>query len=211
MEQNTNIWDRSAKYYDRFVALTSKDTHTVLNELLKKDIVHTERLLEAGTGTGSLAIALSCYADHIEACDISEEMLQIARTKANAAGITNIHFSQQDIYALNFPEEHFDVVVACNILHLLDNPQKALEALKRVAKKDGKIILPTFLLAENLRGLLFWSLARFFGVRVPNRWSRESYLTLLKECGLSIEKDIAVQGKVPLCYAVVRMIVSSYA
>ena len=205
MEKRADVWDRSAGRYDRFVDLTSKDVHVILRELLRSDLGRVGELLEVGTGTGSLSIALADRADRVEACDLSEGMLRVAREKAGVAGAANVHFSRRDIYALGFDEGRFDAVVACNVLHLLDEPEKAVDALRRVAKKGGLIVLPTFVLGENLiSGLIFRWAVRCFGVRVPNRWSRGSYLAFLRACGLSIEKDALVGGKIPLCYAVAR-------
>lgn len=42
----------------------------------------------------------------------------------------------------------FDVAVAGNVLHLLDDPHAAVAELRRVAKPDGIIAIPNYVNAE---------------------------------------------------------------
>ncbi len=42
------------------------------------------------------------------------------------------------------PDESFDVVIAANVIHLLDDPYKALSELDRVCRPGGKLIIPTY-------------------------------------------------------------------
>ena len=46
---------------------------------------------------------------------------------------------------LPYPDERFDVVIAANVIHLLDEPEKALQELSRVCRPGGRIILPTYM------------------------------------------------------------------
>lgn len=43
------------------------------------------------------------------------------------------------------------VKVAANVIHLLDDPYKAIAELDRVCKRGGKIIIPTYL-NKNCKG-----------------------------------------------------------
>lgn len=52
---------------------------------------------------------------------------------------------------IDFAAERFDVVVAANVIHLLEEPYKALHELDRVCKKGGRIIIPTYM-NENEKG-----------------------------------------------------------
>lgn len=46
---------------------------------------------------------------------------------------------------MKYPNESFDVVVAANVIHLLDEPYKALAELDRVCRKKGRVIIPTYM------------------------------------------------------------------
>ena len=46
---------------------------------------------------------------------------------------------------MDIEDEAFDKVVAGNVIHLLDEPYKALEELIRVCKYGGYVIVPTYI------------------------------------------------------------------
>lgn len=50
---------------------------------------------------------------------------------------------------LRFPNENFDIVVAANVIHLLDEPYKALHELDRVCRKGGRIPCAVAVLKKN--------------------------------------------------------------
>ena len=54
-----------------------------------------------------------------------------------------------DITKLGYADNSFDKVVAANVIHLLDDPQAALDELLRVCKPGGQIIIPTYINREN--------------------------------------------------------------
>ena len=70
-------------------------------------------------------------------------MLRRAEKKCGRYG--NTHFEQADITVLRFPDGGFDVVVAANVIHLLDEPYRALRELDRVCRPGGRIIIPTYM------------------------------------------------------------------
>ena len=80
---------------------------------------------------------------HLTATDYSVKMLQ--KAEKNCAAFRNIRFAQADITALAFADGSFDKVVAGNVIHLLDDPLKALGELNRVCKDGGTLIIPTYM------------------------------------------------------------------
>lgn len=58
--------------------------------------------------------------------------------KARRLGIYNISFAKRDMTALKDPDNRYDAVIAGNVIHLLDDPQKAFSELIRVTKPGGK-------------------------------------------------------------------------
>ena len=53
------------------------------------------------------------------------------------------------MFRLPYAEESFDVVIVSNALHIVPQPEKALQEIKRVLKDDGVLIAPTFTHAGN--------------------------------------------------------------
>ena len=70
-------------------------------------------------------------------------MLQ--KAEKNCSDFKNVFFRQGNILSLDFADETFDKVVAGNVIHLLDEPLKALSELNRVCKSGGKLIIPTYM------------------------------------------------------------------
>ena len=84
-------------------------------------------------------------AAHIEATDASAEMI----TEAKRTRSAKLHFSVQDMFRLPYANQSFNVVIVSNALHIVPQPEKALQEIKRVLKDDGVLIAPTFTHAGN--------------------------------------------------------------
>ena len=69
----------------------------------------------------------------------------LKRAKKKYGALPNVTFRQADILHLDEPDGQFDVVVAANVIHLLDEPYKALAELDRVCRSGGTIIVPTYM------------------------------------------------------------------
>ena len=114
---------------------------------LIRPVVRHKTVLELATGTGLIAKHIVNAAAHIEATDASAEMIAEAKRDTRSA---KLHFSVQDMFCLPYAEESFDVVIVSNALHIVPQPEKALQEIKRVLKDDGTLIAPTFTHAGNL-------------------------------------------------------------
>ena len=102
-----------------------------------------DRVLEVGCGTGSTALHLADDVKHITGSDISGKMVEIAKGKAQAQGISNADFIQVDVMDHGFAAEPYDAILAHNMLHLLEHPETAIDALKRQLKPGGMFISKT--------------------------------------------------------------------
>lgn len=119
-------------------------------------------VLEAGVGTG---ISLPQYAPHIRVTgiDLSPEMLEIARKRAMRLGLDNVEaIKEMDAGNMEFPDAHFDVVIAMYVMTVVPDPQKVMRELSRVCKPGGEVILVNHFSQEfGLRGLMEKTVARF--------------------------------------------------
>ena len=106
------------------------------------DPAHNEAL-ECACGTGLLSGVIARRCKSLIATDFSANMLRRAEKKYGRLG--NVKFERADILRLDFPDGRFDVVVAANVIHLLDEPYKALGELDRVCRPGGRIIVPTYM------------------------------------------------------------------
>lgn len=165
------------------------------------------RLLEAACGTGRFSCALSPFVKQISCCDYAENMVRQTEKKAARLGLHNLDFSVQDITALTFPDHHFDVAMAANVLHLLPHPEKALAELMRVLRPGGLLVIPNFVNGESNRsGRRFLRMIGTLGFQPKNEWTTEQFLTFLKSHRLEIIQHRVFASKQPLCVAIAKTV-----
>ncbi|MBW8035004.1 MAG: class I SAM-dependent methyltransferase [Planctomycetes bacterium] len=104
---------------------------------IKDDI---DSITEVGCGEGHLANHIHSLGitEKISCCDFSEQVIDIARKNYQN---TNIRFYQKDIYHIG-PEEMADLIVCCEVLEHLEEPEKALEKIVTIAGKYCLLSVP---------------------------------------------------------------------
>jgi ubiquinone/menaquinone biosynthesis C-methylase UbiE len=103
-----------------------------------------DTLVDLGTGTGRVLELFASHARHLHGMDTSREMLAIARANLEKANLRHAQLRQSDIYALPLADQMADLVTVHQVLHFLDEPQKALLEARRILKPDGKLLLVDF-------------------------------------------------------------------
>src|SRR5881409_1071949 len=87
-----------------------------------------ERAIDAGTGAGTLALALAPLVGEVVGVDLVPELLEAARRDAPANAI----FVEGDATALPFEGFSFDLACSRRTLHHVSRPELALSELARV-------------------------------------------------------------------------------
>mgnify|MGYP004622333547 CR=1 FL=1 len=191
------FWDRTAKSYDHFM----KKDHKAYKQMysLIYPVVRHKQVLELATGTGLIAKHIVRSADHIEATDASQEMIEQAKQGVKS---TKLYFSVQDMFHLPYADQSFDVVIVVNALHIVPEPEKALSEIRRVLKDDGVLVAPTFTHADNA---FFGKVKAFFmklaGFPLHSKWTSHEYLVFLRENGWTVQKSTVLKASFPLTYA----------
>ena len=120
-----------------------QDQAGTLVDLLHSDTSYPSgsTVLEAGCGVGSQTVALAQTSPEARftSVDLSADSVAEAQRRSDQAGITNVEFSQADIFDLPFGAESFDHVFVCFVLEHLAQPVEALAALDRVLKPGGTV------------------------------------------------------------------------
>jgi len=96
-----------------------------------------ERVLDVGTGAGTLALALAPLVGEVVGIDLVPELLEAARREAPA----NVTFVEGDATALPFESFSFDLACSRRTLHHVSRPELALAELARVAKPGGRVFV----------------------------------------------------------------------
>ena len=124
MKERKTFWDKNAGRYDRFM----RKDRAAYEEMYKliRPVVKAKTVLELATGTGLIAKHIVNAAAHIEATDASAEMIAEAKRDNHSA---KLHFSVQDMFRLPYADKSFDVVIVSNALHIVPQPEKALQEI----------------------------------------------------------------------------------
>ena len=129
--------------YDQRENIRLQDQASTLVELLHSDTTYPaeSRVLEAGCGVGAQTVTLAKNSPDalITSIDISAASLNEAQTRVAAAGLTNVHFAQANIFNLSYAPDCFDHIFVCFVLEHLAQPVEALHELKTYLKPGGTI------------------------------------------------------------------------
>ncbi len=99
--------------------------------------IEGKRVLDLGSGTGFVASLLAANGAHVDAIDISEASLDIARWRAEVSGVADrIRFHNMAAETLTFEDQSFDSVCGAFVLHHLDLSIGVPE-LRRVLRPGG--------------------------------------------------------------------------
>ena len=197
MRKHKNFWDKNAGRYDRFMR-KDRAAYDEMYELIRPE-VKAKTVLELATGTGLIAKNIVNAAAHIEATDASPEMIAEAKRDNRSA---KLHFSVQNMFRLPYANQSFDEVIVSNALHIVPQPEKALQEIKRVLKDDGTLIAPTFTHAGNsFSGKVKAFFMKLAGFPLHSRWTSEEYLRFLRQNGWAVRKSAVLKASFPLTYA----------
>ena len=197
MQEHKDFWDKNAGRYDRFMR-KDRAAYDEMYELIRP-IVRHKTVLELATGTGLIAKHIVNAAAHIEATDASPEMIAEAKRDTRSA---KLHFSVQDMFRLPYANQSFNVVIVSNALHIVPQPKKALQEIKRVLKDDGTLIAPTFTHAGNsFSGKVKAFFMKLAGFPLHSRWTSAKYLRSLSQNGWTVRKSAVLKASFPLTYA----------
>lgn len=148
------FWNRKAEKYAKSripnQAVYEKKL-SITRECLESDSL----VLEIGCGTGTTALHHAKYIKTIDAWDISENMLTIARAKAKENAIDNVRFRCASVESVEYPAEHYDLAMAHSVLHLVDDKEHVIRDIFSTLKPGGIFVTSTPCLANKMNWLKF--------------------------------------------------------
>ena len=142
MNDQARFWDKRAQKY-ALMPVADQETYEKKLEITRTYFKPDSNVLEMGCGTGSTALAHAPHVGHILATDSSPAMIDIARRKAGAAAIDNVTFETRWVAAHDLREPCYDVIMAHNLLHLLEDPEAAIAAAFQGLKSGGVFVTST--------------------------------------------------------------------
>ena len=197
------FWDIAARYYDFFEKIYNGKVYRELGSRVAEYISESDNVLECACGTGCITKSIAKKCNTLIATDFSEGMLLQARK--NCKDIDNITFAQANILSLEYADSTFDKIVAGNVIHLLDEPQKAMNELMRVCKLGGILIMPTYVnICEDGKPSFIVNFLEMLGLKFKRQFSPESYKEFFQKMGYTDVSFNLVEGKMPWCIAIIK-------
>jgi SAM-dependent methyltransferase len=135
--------------------LTKDIIYRTVVDILRREVpdARGKRILEVGSGTGLVSLALAQRGAQVTLCDISPEALKFseavfaeARSKAQAKAAADLlaaEMVQGSILNLPFDDSAFDVTWNAGVIEHFEGEEqlRALSEMLRVTKPDGRVVV----------------------------------------------------------------------
>jgi ubiquinone/menaquinone biosynthesis C-methylase UbiE len=103
-----------------------------------------DRVLDVACGAGSLVADVAPHVDRAVGVDISDGMLEIARSRLRGTGadrLANVEFLLGPSDALPFDDGSFTALVCTTALHHFPNQQRSFDEMARVLAPGGRVVI----------------------------------------------------------------------
>ena len=200
-QRERRFWDSYAGSYDPLIERLKRAYGRII-ETARDHIDPSKNVLEVATGTGTITLGIADRAGAVKACDISPKMIDIAQRKLAERKFTNVSFSVQDAYDLNYPDGSFDVVIVSNALHVMISPERALASMARVMRQEGVLFAPTYCHGHSFLSRMVSRVMSLRGFEAHHRWSVSALQAFFEGNGFRVVNLQVVGGAIPLALPV---------
>lgn len=171
-----------AQAYERFMGRWSRLVALLLVDFA--EVPNSGRILDVGSGTGSLAfeIALRRNSVRVTGIDPSDEYVAFATSRNSF--VERVEFQKGDAQALQFADRTFAASVSLLVFNFIPDAAKALRELRRVTQPKGRISAAVWDYGGRMMMLrTFWEAAASVDPAVEKR--DERHMRLCREGELS--------------------------
>ena len=156
-----------------------------------------KRLVDLGTGAGRMLTLLAPKAEASVGLDLSQQMLNIARTRVAGEGLDRCELRHGDIFGTRLPDESADLVVVHQVLHYLGDPAAAVREAGRLVAPGGRLLIVDFA-PHKLEFLREQHQHRRLGFPEAEmeRWLRDAGLSRVKAAALPPADDAGLTVKI---------------
>ena len=92
------------------------------------------------------------------------------------------------------------------MIHLLDEPEKALSELARVCRADGTLIVPTYMNRDKYgKTSAFAKTVGKAGAGFKRQFTERSYRDFFKENGFDDVTVVLINGRIPCAVVLIRL------
>ena len=147
-----------AEAYDQFMGRWSRLVAPRLVDFT--NLPERGRMLDVGSGTGSLAFAIAEGKRRARVLGIDPSQEYVAYAMSRNPFPDRASFEVGDAQQLHFPDASFDAALSLLVFNFIPDPKKALLELRRVTKPGGKLSAAVWDYGSGMRMLrTFWDAA----------------------------------------------------
>lgn len=138
-----DFYDKLADYYD-----TIFPHREIKEQFINRYLPNKGQVLDIGCATGEMAMALASDGHAVEAIDLNDKMVKMAKEKAKKLKLM-VHFNVLDMLSIgqSFTEVQFDLIycIGNTLPHLQNLAQvnKLIKQANTLLKPTGKILIQT--------------------------------------------------------------------
>ena len=135
-------------HYNRWASAYGRSR--LLPSLQKKALAElrlgaSDRVLDVACEAGALVLDVAPRVERAVGVDLSEGMLEIARSRLlaarNADRLANVEFLLGSSDALPFDDGSFTALVCTTALHHFPDPQRSIDEMARVLEPSGRLVI----------------------------------------------------------------------
>jgi len=131
------------------------------------------KVIDIGCGEGFVINSLDL--PDITGIDISKNALKLAKDRNR-----NCNLCAGSVYELSFKKDSFDLAIATEVLEHLENPERALEEIRRVSRNYCLLSVPNEPYFRTMNFLRGKNLKRFGNdIEHVQNWSSEEFVKLV--------------------------------
>jgi len=186
-----SYWSKWASSYDNDgeYVVGKPILQAIEDRLLEEQLVGV--IIEFGCGTGVFTTALAANAKQVLATDLSDEMLNVARSRL--AQFQNVTVEKCDCGQTSLPTGRFDCVFMANLVHVIADPSPCLQESYRILKQGGALVVVDFTghgmrLCDRIK--LAVRYVRKWGIpprHMRNNMSPQELISLAEEAGFRVD------------------------
>jgi 2-polyprenyl-3-methyl-5-hydroxy-6-metoxy-1,4-benzoquinol methylase len=171
---------------------------SALSDLVTKS--SPQSIHEIGCGEGYWVLQWNKQSLIARGCDFSNQVINIARENAISQGLPSSLFKPCSIYNLDAQKDSSDLVVCCEVLEHLENPEAGLRALQQITLRHLIISVPN----EPLWCALNLARGKYIshGGNTPGHiqhWSKREFIRLVSKFFEVIEVKSPLPWTMLLC------------
>jgi SAM-dependent methyltransferase len=161
------------------------------------DLREGETVLDLGSGAGADVLISAKRVGprgHAIGLDMTEEMLELARTVAGEAGVENVEFVKGHIEEIPLADASVDVVISNCVINLSGDKAQVLREAARVLRPGGRFAVTDVIADPDMDAATRADMAKWTGC-IAGALTREEFASALADAGL-LDIEIAETHRV---------------